>query len=419
MLSKNIFITLTTVLLLDVSVGRAETLPQLTKEALRNNAEFRVLEASVAAAKGGIKSAKTWQNPELFAAPGVRELKDSRSTRNLFHGEFELNQLFLFPGKRALLVAIAEQNVEISKIALEGLRFQLATAVRKAFYEQLAAQRLVKLRRDQIESARTFYDAAVRRAQSGYASDFEAVKGQSDLIEAQKLARAAEGEVVSARVTLNTLLARKPAAPLEVAGDLESAEPINRKVDYVALAMARNPSLRTQQMQADLAGLSLRKTRFGRRPDFALGPRIEYLDNEQTYGFGATLALPLWNQSKGEIETATAEQQREVAAAEKLRIEISGAVTKAEAKLDVARDQLALYTPEFLDNLKNFVSRAEESYAQSATTVLIYLDAKRTYFDSLASYYEALSNLAASRAELESAIGVPLDLKDLPNDSER
>jgi len=399
------------VALAGASALHAETLEQLTAEALRNNPQFRVLQASVASAEGGVRTAKAWQNPELSGAPGVRQLKEG-PTENIFHGELELNQLFLFPGKRQLLVAMAQRNVAISKLALEGLRFQLTTAVRKGFYEMLAAQQIASLRKEQIESAKTFYEAALKRAEGGYASDFEAVKGQAELIDAQKLARAVEGQIASARVELNTLLGRNASSPLRLTGSLQNAAPGGTTGNYVALAMTHNPSLRTQEMQAQLAGLNLRKTRFGRRPDFAIGPRVEYTDREQTYGFGATVALPLWNQSQGEIQTAAAEEQKEIAAAEKLRAEIAGAVTKAAATLDVSRDQLALYTPAFLDKLKTFVAQAEKSYAQNATTVLIYLDAKRTYFDALANYYEALGHIAASRAELESAIGVPVDLKN-------
>ena len=64
----------------------------------------------------------------------------------------------------------------------------------------LAAQQIAALRTDQIESAKTFYEAAVKRAEGGYASDFEAVKGQAELIDAQKLAGAAKGQIASARV---------------------------------------------------------------------------------------------------------------------------------------------------------------------------------------------------------------------------
>ena len=380
-------------------------------EALAKNPELQVLEADMAAAHGEVVTAKTWQNPELTVAPGVRRRSEGDENQTEFHGEFALSQLFLFPGKRALLVAIAERNVELRKLALEGLRFQLATAVRKAFYEQLAAQKIAALRKEQLASAETFQEAATKRVESGYASDFEVVKSQSDVINAKKLLRAAEGQIAEARVELNTLMGRDPSAALQVSGTLEGAAPSYTKTDVLALAMARNPSLRTRSMQGDIAGLNLRKTRFGRRPDFAIGPSVEYLPNEQTYGISATISLPIWNTSKGEIESATAEQRKAVADIEKLRQEIAGAVTKSTAKLDVARDQLALYSTAYLDKLKALVAEAEKSYAQSATSLLIYLEARRTYFDTLADYYEALANVAGSRAGLESAIGVPLELK--------
>ena len=131
----------------------------------------------------------------------------------------------MFPGKRQLLIAIALRNVEISKLALEGLRFQLTTAVQKAFYEMLAAQQIAALRTEQIESAKMFYEAAIKRAEGGYASDFEGVKGQAELIDAQKLARAAEGQIATARVELNTLLGRDPSAPLRLNGTLTQRSP--------------------------------------------------------------------------------------------------------------------------------------------------------------------------------------------------
>ena len=120
--------------------------------------------------------------------------------------------------------------------------------------------------------------------------------------------------------------------------------------------------------------------------------------------------MPLWDQKKGEIETATANQRRALAELEKTRAEVVAEVTKAAAKLDLAKQQLALYSPAFLDRLKAFMAQAEQGYAQNNTTLLIYLDAKRTYFDTLADYYESLGSVAENRAEVESAIGVPLEL---------
>lgn len=381
------------------------------RTALRNNPELRVFEASVTASKGGLTTARTYANPEFSIAPGMRQTRDAGTTTSVFHLDLEYSQLFKFPGKRALEIAIAQRNVALQELALEGFRFQLAAKVRKAFYEMLAAQKVIALRREQVESSKTFVASAQKRAESGYASDFETIKSQADLIAATRAVHDAEGEVVAARVSVNTLMGRNPAAPLQISGALESVAPSGGTGEYLALAMARNPSLRTQTAQAELAGLALRSTRFGRRPDFAVGPKVEYTENEQTYGFGATIALPFWDQKRGEIETATSEQRKALAEIEKTRSEIAGEVTRAAAGLRNAKESAALYTPEFLAKLKGFVAQAEQGYAQSATTLIIYLDAKRTYFDTLSSYYEALGKVAAGRAELESAIGVPLETK--------
>lgn len=392
------------------SVSRGERLEGLTADALRNNPELQVLEQSVAAAKGGVVTARTFQNPELSLAPGMRRTRRESGSLKEFHGELALSQLFKFPGKRALEVALAQRDVQVRELALEAFRFQIAAKVRRAFYEMLGAQRTITVRQEQVESAKVFAESARKRAESGFAGDFETIKSQADLISAKRALAEGEGRVAAARVTLNTLAARSPSAPLHLTGTLANIAPRGGASDFIALAMARNPALRAQQLAAEKADLSLRATRFGRRPDFAVGPSIEYLKDEQTYGLSATVALPLWDRKKGEIQTATAEQQKALAELEKLRAEVRGEVTKSSEALRIAMSQLALYSPAFLEKLKAFVQQAEQGYAQNATTLIICLDAKRTYFGALTDYYEALSKVAENRADLESAVGVPLDL---------
>lgn len=383
-------------------------------EAVAQSPALRVIEADIDSARGDTLTAQTKPSPELFFAPGLKRVREGDGTHHEFKGTIALTQQFVFPGKRELLISIAERNVELRKLGIEGLRFQLAAAVRKTFYELLAAQGVVSLRRQQLESAQTFQQAATKRAASGYASDFEAVKSQGDVINAKKMLTAAQGEIASARVELNSLLGRDPSAPLEVDGTLD-APPERPLADLLAAALAENPSLRVQAMQAEIAGLSLRKARLARKPEFSVGPSLEYSKSEQVLSLGATVSLPNKNYGRGEILTATAEQRKVLAETERLRREITGAVAKAATQLTTARNQLALYSPAYLEQLKAVVEQAEKSYAQNATSLLIYLDAKRTYFDTLADYYEAVASVATHRAELESAVGVPLELKSSPS----
>ena len=387
------------------------TLTAAIAEALGQSPALRVIEADVESARGEVLTAQTRPNPELTVAPGIKRVRETESSHNEFKGTVALSQPFLFPGKRELLVSIAERNVELRKLGTDGLRFQLSAAVRKAFYELLGAQRIIELRCQQLESAQTFQQAAARRAETGYASDFEAVKSQGDVITAKKLLGAAEGEIATSRVELNSLLGREPLASLDVTGTLDDVAAKRSLPNLLAIALAENPSLRVQAMKAELAGLNLRKARLARKPDFSVGPSLEYSKSEQILSFSASVELPGKGYGRGEIQTATAEQRKVLAETEALRREIVGVITKAAAQLSTARSQLALYSPAYLDQLKSVVEQAEHSYAQNATSLLIYLDAKRTYFDTLADYYEAIAEVASSRAALESAVGVPLEIE--------
>ena len=387
------------------------SLSEAISAAHKYNPEIRALEAAAASAAGGVATAKSWANPELTVEPGVRRSLEDTSFLTSFNGVLGLSQPFKFPGKRTLEIAIAKSDVKLRSLAIEGFKFQMAAKVSRAFYDLLAAQKVIAARTEQVASAKTFVDSARKRTESGYAGEFESMKGQADLIVAQAALREAEGRAASARIALNTLMARPPSAALALSGSLDNLIPNGGPRDFIGLAMARNPALRALEIEAEKSGLSLKRARMEKLPDFSIGSNFEYYKDEQTVSLTASAALPVWNQNSGGIQTAAAQQNQCLAEIQRLRLELGGGVAAAAAKLEAARDQLAYYSPEFLSRMRDFVRQAEEGYAQSATTLIIYLDAKRTYFDALISYYEALGRAAECRADLESSIGVPIDLK--------
>ncbi|HVS52391.1 MAG TPA: TolC family protein [Opitutaceae bacterium] len=387
------------------------TVESAIAEALSQSPALKVTAAEIESAQGEVVSAQSRPPSELTFSPGVRRLRETEGAQHELIGSVEWSHTIVFPGKRELLVSIVERNVALRRLASDGLRFQVAAAVRKAFYELLAAQSVIEVRRQQLASAETFQQAAAKRVESGYASDFEAVKSQGDVINARKLLLGAEGNIAAGKIELNALLGREPSAPVEVAGNLAETDGNRPVPDLVALAITDNPSLKAQELQAEIAGLNVRKARLARKPDWTVGPSLELSRSEQILGLSASVPLPSKNYGRGEVMSATAEERKAQAERERLRREIVGAVTKAASQLDVARQQLAVYSPAYLDRLKTVVQEAEQSYARNATSLLIYLDAKRTYFDTLADYYQAIATVASNRAALESAVGVPLETK--------
>ena len=406
-------------LLLSVALGSALALPAkgqdtnaVTLEAAirlaqADNPEIRVLTADIAAARGEATTVKTWQNPELSVAPGFKTVRDQSDTQ--FHGDFGLEQTFEWPGKRALRRAVAEKNIAVRQLALDGFRAQLAIQVRRVYHALLAAREVVRLREQRLDLARSFVAAAKKKVEGGFAPEFEATKAEVEVVGAQKNLREAQAQQDTARVTLNALMGRAPTNPLTVAGALDGNLQVPDQSRLMEQALLRNPVVKVQEAEAERTGLSLQSIRKSRLPDFKVGPSLEYTRDEQIVGFGLTLPLPLWDNKNGEVASATAAQEKTLAELDKLRREILGDVTAAAQNLMAANDSLAFYTPDLRNKLKTALDAAEQGYTEGRTPFLLYLEAQRTYFDTQADYFDTLQKTFAAQAELEAAIGVPLN----------
>ena len=411
-------------LLLSVALGSAVALPAKGQDtnvltlgaairlALEDNPEIRVLSADIASARGDVTTAKTWQNPEVSVSPGFKTIRDPSTTE--FHGDFGLEQTFEWPGKRALRRAVAEKSVTVRQLALTGFRSQLAIQVRRAYYTLLATREVMTLREQRLTLARSFVDAARKKVEGGFAPEFEATKAEVEVVGAQKSLREAQAQQDAARVALNALMGRKPTERLTVAGALDSTIKLPAQSTLLEQALARNPVVKIQEAEAERTGLSLHSIRKSRLPDFKVGPSVEYTRDEQTVGFGVSLPLPFWDKKKGEIATATAEQEKALAELDKLKREILRDVTTAAQNLTAATESIAFYTPALRDKLKAALDAAAQSYSEGRMPLLLYLESQRTYFDTQADYFETLQKLFETQAELESALGVPLNQLSQP-----
>lgn len=392
------------------------TLDTAVRLALEDNPDIRVLAADIASARGEVTTAKTWQNPEVSLAPGFKTIRDPFTTE--FHGDFGLEQTFEWPGKRALRRVVAEKNVAVRQLALAGLRSQLVIQVRRAYFTLLTTREVVALREQRLALARSFVDAAKKKFEGGFAPEFEATKAEVEVVGAQKSLCEVQSQQAAARVTLNALMGRKPAEPLTVTGALDGTIKLPDQSALLEQALARNPAVKVQEAEAERTGLSLQAIRKSRLPDFKVGPSVEYTRDEQIVGFGLSLPLPFWDKKKGEIATATAEQEKALAELDRLRREILRDVTTASQKLAAAQESLAFYTPALRDKLKATLDAAAQGYSEGRTPLLLYLELQRTYFDTQTDYFAMLQKLFEAQAELESAIGFSLDqLFQLPNET--
>jgi cobalt-zinc-cadmium efflux system outer membrane protein len=382
------------------------TREQAVTEARAHNPEIRSLAAAIASARGDVTTAGKWTNPELTVAPGFRT---SDAGGDQFHAVAELRQELLFPGKRDLRVAVAQKNVAVQELALTAFQYQLDARVRRSYDALYLAQRAITLHERRLALAHEFVAAAQKKVAAGTTSEFEATRAEADVVRAEKTLRDARVAQATARGSLNALLGREPIAALEVTDSTRIDFSLPDEATFLARVEKENPGLRVQDMTIEQAKLTVELERKLRMPDFTLGPNIEYLKDEQTYDLGVSLPLPLWDHRKGEIATATAEQERALAERDRLRSEILSDAGAAYASTAGALESLALFTPDLRARMNAAIDAAAQGYREGRVTLLTYIEIQRTFFEMQSDYIDAMQALIDARAALETAAGVSLE----------
>ena len=107
-------------------------LDALVRQALEKNPELNFYAAEIAAAKGERRTAGEWANTELSTEEGAKITRD-------YHGKtlgdgvlwtLGATQAFEYPGRVTLRKAIANHQIAVAELGLEGFRIALASRVR-------------------------------------------------------------------------------------------------------------------------------------------------------------------------------------------------------------------------------------------------------------------------------------------------
>src|SRR5882672_8497546 len=118
------------------------SLDALVAEALARNPELNVYSSEIAAAKGERRTAGEWANPEASTETGAKIVKDYQGNTlgdGLLAG-LSVSQTFEYPGRVTLRKAIANRQIALAELGLEGFRAALAARVRAAVFHATLGQ---------------------------------------------------------------------------------------------------------------------------------------------------------------------------------------------------------------------------------------------------------------------------------------
>ncbi|MXV75491.1 TolC family protein, partial [Candidatus Poribacteria bacterium] len=174
-------------------------------------------------------------------------------------------------------------------------------------------------------------------------------------------------------------------------------------------ALAHRSDLKSVHLEAQLTESELRLAKATNIPDLGVGAIAERSRNERAFGVKFSILLPLFDRNRAEINATKAQQRVDTAQINNSEKQIVREVIAAFLSTNTARKMIAFYEGDSLKLLNENLKLTRTAYELGETELLEvilmqneFIKTRFAYFDALAAYHKAF-------AELEAAVGTPLN----------
>jgi len=394
--------------------GPTYTLDELERMALIGNPEIRVAAERLALTEAHVPSAGALDDPS-FMYRGWQVPLSQPWNYNAAQNMFMVSQTLPGRGKRGLRNNVAQSDVAEAKAALDATRLNVRIGVRKAFYDLLRAEDGLRVHDQHIDIARQAVEAAKIKYVVGKVPQQDILKAEVSLTRlAEHLVRF-EQDAELARARLNTLLGRNPRETINVSGHYGVLARLPSLEALEAAALQARPDLLQAQAAEDKSRQEQALAQKTYTPDFTLSAGYmlnpsgsEFRNNYMVEG---SINLPWLNHRKHDAEIAeskamVAEREAEVSA---MRNAAFGQIQEVLVQAQAAQRLATIYHQSLRPQAEATLHSTVLAYENDRTEFLDLLDSQMTVIDLDLAYFQALADFEARLADLEFAVGVPID----------
>ena len=393
---------------------KGSSLDALVAEALARNPEANVYRAEILAAKGERRIAGEWQNPELTTDFGAKLARDYNGN-SLGEGvawTLSASQTFEYSGRLRLREAIANHQIVLAELGLEGFRAALGARVRSVAYRAALCQRRAETA---SKIAKRLDDLSIvlsERPSTGTTSQLEIRLIEASTIPLKRRPIEAQRETQSAIFELNQLRGAQIDAPLTLPVLQITLTEIPSLSRLLRSARTRNYDIRIRALELEQQGFKVKLALNERWPAVRVGPfaHNERADtNEYQFGLGLSIPLPLWNKNAGKIQTEKARAARAEATLATIAREVERKVTDAQFIYRSRLEEAVKMQQSVLPRMREAAETADRSYRAGALPVTTYTELQKQYLDSLDGFAAAQTAAIEARQQLEQLTVLRLD----------
>jgi cobalt-zinc-cadmium efflux system outer membrane protein len=287
-------------------------------------------------------------------------------------------------------------------------RVELVRDVKAAFFQVLAAERLLAAAGELVNVAESFANTARKRVEAGATSDQEQLRAEIQLEQAKNDLVIFERDLVAVRQGFATLLGRPELRDAPLSGALPESADATLLEQGPERWLTTHPSSLGARAALERAELELRRARLEPFPDVKVGVaggRLGETD-ESIVELRFSLPIPLIDRAKGRKKEARANlsiAEAELASIEQRLLREWGI---ASQRLRAAIEQVTNYRERILPKAERALELVRGGFEQGKFDFIDLLDTQRTTAEARLAYQEKLLELNVAQAELEALLAV-------------
>jgi cobalt-zinc-cadmium efflux system outer membrane protein len=393
------------------------SLPDLVREALKNNPEIHVAEARTDVSQHKIPQATSLADPMFmlgYENEGTDSLytfnKDTKGMPADSRWMFSLSQMFPYPGKRALKGEMATRDAEGMKAMADSMRLNTVVRVRELYYDLFLAYTNIDLLTDLAAHFSRVEDAAVARYAAGMAPQQEVLMAQTEkymLLEREEMERQ---KIRSIEAMLNAAVGRDTSAVLGRPEKPSDARYSYSLDELITEAYDKYPLIKFREKMVGSAEAKVKMAKKEYYPDITLG--TTYFARSSAYpdmwNLTATVNIPLFTKTKQregvlEAEASLLEARREI---EATKLMASSALRDNYAMLKSTENLMALYKDGLIPKAHQDFELALSGYVTGKIEAITAITRLKSLIDYEFLYWRQFTDRQKAAARLDGLAAI-------------
>lgn len=390
--------------------------PALVQEILSKNPELAFYQAEISAAKAGLRSSVSLNDPELSLDLGRKRVREANGA---LAGEgttwsVSVKQTFEWPGRIALRKAIANRQVELAELGLSRFRSALDARAQTLTYGLFAANAKAAAIREVAERFAALKETFLARDPAGVTPLLETRVVEASELSLQRRATQAELAVQAALIELNQLRGASASEPLRVgAMNLGLKESPTTIATLMNAARENNFDFRMRRVELEQQGYEVRLARNERYPAISVSSfysREQASDRETTVGIGLSVPLPVTGRTRSGVDVAEARRRQAEVAALVAQRELERDILTAAYAYATKSAETRRWSPDTVSKFREAAEVADRHYRLGAVPIATYVEMQNSYLEAVEALLETHSEALEAGLKLQQLTGLELNL---------